>query len=156
MSHTLSRKYATPLHLAPDASRRLGLLLAAVHGTTLLMLPFMALPARVALVLALALLLAYIHARRSHVLRTRPDSIRELVWDSGNHWRLGLQSGTITRASLLPYVFIHPWLVILHFKRQDGRRSRLVLFADMLDPDDFRRLRVRLLIEMKQIATPAK
>ena len=44
--------------------------------------------------------------------------------------------------------------MILHFRRDDGRAARLVLLPDMLDADTFRRLRVRLLIDMKHLATP--
>jgi len=44
--------------------------------------------------------------------------------------------------------------VILHFRRDDGRTVRLVLLPDMLDADSFRRLRVRLLIDMKHLAVP--
>jgi hypothetical protein len=51
-------------------------------------------------------------------------------------------------------VFLQPWLVILHFRRDDGRAARLVLLPDMLDRETFRRLRVRLLIDMKHLAVP--
>jgi hypothetical protein len=84
----------------------------------------------------------------------RPRGDQALVWEEGNRWRLTLRSGHETGASLRPFVFLQPWLVILHFRRDDGRASRLVLLPDMLDEDSCRRLRVRLLIDMKQIANP--
>jgi hypothetical protein len=66
--------------------------------------------------------------------------------------RLTLRSGRETGATLRPFVFMQPWLVILHFRRDDGRTVRLVLLPDMLDADSFRRLRVRLLIDLKRLA----
>lgn len=43
-----------------------------------------------------------------------------------------------------------PWLVIMHFKGDGGRTHHLVLLPDMLEKRLFRRLRVRLMIEVNQ------
>lgn len=154
MSPPLSRTYATPLRLEPVVSRRLGRFLALSHGTALAVLPFCGLPPLPVAALALGVVLSWLRTRRRDVLRRDPDSIASLVWEEGNRWRLSLNGGVETGAVSRPFVFLQPWLVILHFRRDDGRAARLVLLPDMLDADSFRRLRVRLLIDMKHLAVP--
>ncbi len=149
MSHTLSRKYATPLRLEFGRSRRLGVYLTLLHVTALVMLPFMQLSAMPALLVMLLLLLSYLRYHRLY-LAENPDAIRALVWGPAERVQLTLGSGCQVSAALLPHVFIQPWLVILHLRQNQGRKRHLVVLPDMLDSASFRRLRVRLLLEMKQ------
>jgi hypothetical protein len=152
MSPALSGTYATPLRLEPGTSRRLGVFLALSHGAALAVLPFSGLPPLPVAALALCVLLSSLRTRRRDVHRRDPDSIESLVWEEGKRWRLTLCGGSESGATLRPFVFLQPWLVILHFRRDDGGTARLVLLPDMLDEDSFRRLRVRLLIDMKHLA----
>lgn len=128
--------------------------LALSHGAALAVLPFCGLSPLPVAALALGVALSWLCTRRRDVLRRDPDSIVSLVWEEGNRWRLTLHGGDETGAVLRPFVFLQPWLVILHFRCDDGRAARLVLLPDMLDADSFRRLRVRLLIDMKHLAVP--
>jgi hypothetical protein len=150
----LSRTYATPLRLEPGVSRRLDGFLALSHGAALAVLPFCGLPPLPVAAMALGVVLSWLRTRRRDVLRRDPGSIALLVWEEGNRVSLTLRSGQETGATLRPFVFMQPWLVILHFRCDDGRAARLVLMPDMLDADSFRRLRVRLLIDMKRLAVP--
>jgi hypothetical protein len=154
MSPPLSRTYATPLRLEPGVSRRLGIYLVLSHGAALAVLPFCGLPPLPVAALALSVVSSWLRTRRREVQRCDSESIESLVWEEGNRWRLILRSGRETGAILRPFVFMQPWLVILHFRRDDGRTARLVLLPDMLDRETFRRLRVRLLIDMKHLAVP--
>jgi hypothetical protein len=154
MSPPLSRTYATPLRLEPGVSRRLDGFLALSHGVSLAVLPFCGLPPLPVAAMALSVVLSWLRTRRRDAQRRDPDAIHALVWEEGNRCRLSLRSGQETGATLRPFVFMQPWLVILHFRRDDGRAARLVLLPDMLDADSFRRLRVRLLIDMKHLAVP--
>ena len=45
---------------------------------------------------------------------------------------------------LLPNASVHPWLVAFRLICQDGRKHAVVVTADMISADDFRRLRVFL------------
>jgi Membrane-bound toxin component of toxin-antitoxin system len=155
MSPPLSGTYATPLRLEPGVSRRLDGLLALSHGAALAVLPFSGLPPLPVAALMLSVLLSWLISRRRDVRRDDPEGIASLVWEAGNRWRLTLRSGQEAGAVLRPFVFMQPWLVILHFRRDDGRRARLVLLPDMLDHETFRRLRVRLLIDMKHLTVPS-
>ena len=152
MSPPLFRTYATPLCLEPGVSRRLGGFLALSHGAALAVLPFCGLPPLPVAAMACGVVLSWLRTRRRDVLRRDTGSIASLVWEEGNRVGLTLRSGRETGATLRPFVFMQPWLVILHFRRDDGRTVRLVLLPDMLDADSFRRLRVRLLIDLKRLA----
>jgi hypothetical protein len=46
--------------------------------------------------------------------------------------------------------FILPWLVILHFNSRRRNMRYLVLLPDMLDRQVFRKLRVRLKVEINR------
>jgi hypothetical protein len=126
---------------------------ALTHGAALGVLPVSGLPLLPVAALALGVVLSWYRTRRRAVQRRDPDGIEMLVWETGNHWRLTLRGGLETGARLRPFVFLQPWLAILHFRRDDGRAARLVLLPDMLDRESFRRLRVRLLIDMKHLTT---
>jgi hypothetical protein len=155
MSHTLSGKYATPLSLEPRRSRQLGVLVAVVHGGALLVLPFTGLPQPVMAAIALGVAGSFLRAWRTQVSLTGPAAIRRLRWGEGNDWELTRQDGTTLHTSLQPRVFIHPRLVILRFRKSPWRTDSVVLTSDRLDPDLFRKLRVRLLIGIRQLAGPA-
>ncbi len=152
MSHTLSGQYATPLRLELGRSRRVWLCLTLLHGAPLVMLPFMQLPSMPTLLVALVLLLSYLRYRRLYSLTDNPDSVRTLVWGPADRLQLTLACGRRETASLLPQVFVQHWLVILHLNQNMNRSRHLIVLPDMLDTESFRRLRVRLLLEMKQAA----
>jgi hypothetical protein len=147
MSHTLSRKYATPLRLELGRSRLLWRYLTLLHGTTLVILPFMQLPGSFALLLALVLLFSYLRYRRRYWLPDNLDTVRSLLWGSDRRMQLGLGSGQRTGATLLPHGFVLSWLVILQLRLDTGGKRHLIVLPDMLDAESFRRLRVRLLLE---------
>lgn len=152
MSRTLSRKYATPLRLELGSSQRLKVFLQLLHMVALMMLPFMQLTAMQTLLLTLVVLLSYLRYRRLYWSGDNPDAVRGLVWGPADRVQLKLGSGRRVNAALLPHVFVQHWLVILHLSQYKGRRRHLIVLPDMLDTESFRRLRVRLLLEMKQTA----
>lgn len=47
-------------------------------------------------------------------------------------------------ADLLPGATVHPWLTVVRLKTEEGDCAPLIVAADSLKPDDFRRLRVFL------------
>jgi len=123
-----------------------------IHGGALLVLPFtdLVLPASASVALALAW--SFSRCWRTHVSLSHPAAIRQLRWGDGNHWQLTRRDGAMRHTALQTRVFIHPRLVILCFQDAWWRSSCVVLTADRLSPETFRRLRVRLLIEIKQLA----
>ena len=47
-------------------------------------------------------------------------------------------------AELLAGATVHPWLTVARLKMQDGRTHRMLVVADTMNSEDFRRLRVFL------------
>lgn len=89
------------------------------------------------------LLASFVHGWKSCVTHSLRDMPSTLVWQSGDRLQLVLASGAVRPARLLRQALVLPWLVVLHYRVQD-RTRRLAVFADMPDPDGWRRLRVRL------------
>ena len=73
-----------------------------------------------------------------------------MVWGAEKHCLLGLYSGRQQEAELCSQVFILPWLVILHFQYRPRHKKYLVLLPDMVDREVYRRLRVRLKLEINR------
>ena len=145
MWQKLSGKYATPLLLEPGSSRALRAWLMLSHVVALMVLPFTALPLWPLLIIMLVVLLSLSHATMTH-----PGSVCAVEWFEARACKLQLASGKAIKARLMPQVFMLPWLVIMHFKSDRGRIHHLVLLPDMLDGKVFRRLRVRLMIELNE------
>lgn len=153
MSQTLSRTYATPLRLDLRASRRLGVFLAASYASAGMLLPFMNLPASMAAGIMLLLLAGYLRDRQRHLSTRHRAAVATLVWGADDRVRLISPAGKERDAVLMPRAFIQPWLVILHIREPGGQARHYPVLPDMLGADDFRRLRVRLLIEMHHRGT---
>ena len=150
MWQTLSRKYATPLLFEPGPSRTLRAWLILVLVVSIMILPFMPLPVWPGLIILLLMLFSLWRAIRVHVTLGHPDSVCAVQWREARSCRLRLATGQDVEACLMPQVFMLPWLVIMHFRSDGGRIHHLVLLPDMLEPELFRRLRVRLMIELNQ------
>lgn len=52
--------------------------------------------------------------------------------------------GEFVAAELLPGATVHPWLSVIRLQTEDARRYTVVIAADSLAAEDFRRLRVFL------------
>ena len=64
--------------------------------------------------------------------------------DGQDRWQLLREDGNALRLKRLPGSFVHPWLVVLRFKDENGRVYSQALRADNMDAPSLRRLRVRL------------
>ena len=74
-----------------------------------------------------------------------PGAIVRLRVDMQGQYSYQIQNGAWHEAHLLPTSYVTPWLSILSFMPEGSRRVRhAVLFPDALDPEAYRRLRVRL------------
>ena len=145
---TLSRKYATPLHLDIGPSRLLGYWLILVHGVPILMWPVLQPGGWLILTVASTLLFSLVRSWRFQVSRHHPDAICSMMWGKDKDCLLGLHSGKQEAVSMHAQALILPWLVILHFNSRRRHMRYLVLLPDMLDHEMFRKLRVRLKVEI--------
>lgn len=147
----MSGTYATPLHLELGPSRRLRGWLLALHALAMLLLPVAGLPPYAALALAVAIVLSLAWHWPRHVSRTAPACIRTLTWEAERACRLQRRDGTVARATLCGQAFVQPWLVILQLAEPGRLRQHLVVLPDMLDATSYRRLRVRLRLELERL-----
>jgi len=135
MSHAA---YASPLVLETGRSRYLTVYLLLVHA---LALTVIAAPLNLSLTLRLAVAAAVLLSFIWQINRKPP---RRLVWESDGDWQLFFADASERTGQLRPDSYVSPWLVILRFKLVKGGRCSVVIMPDMLDPQSFRRLRVRL------------
>ncbi len=105
------------------------------------------LTAPVQAVVALAVALSGLRCFARHVSRRAAHGIVLLVWDESGRWRLLQRDGRIHDARLEHGAYSHPGLVVLPFRTRSGRRLAVLIVADSVDAEDFRRLRARLRCE---------
>ncbi|MDP1524739.1 MAG: hypothetical protein Q8M20_02915 [Rhodocyclaceae bacterium] len=74
---------------------------------------------------------------------TRPQEITQLSLGAKGELTLATKVGAGGTALILPETAVLPGMVVLVL-RFEGKRTPLVLMADALDPEDYRRLRVWL------------
>lgn len=143
-----SPKYASPLILKPETSRVFIGLFAIAHLGALAVV----LPLNLSWVIKISLL-SLVAVSMFVVLRGKGFSnVNILTWKEGGEWVLELSDGTQYETYLLPSSYVSPWLVVLNFSKAENQRGRSVtLFRDALDEESFRRLRVRLRIDGKNI-----
>jgi toxin CptA len=72
-----------------------------------------------------------------------------IIWQQDNRWKI-MPTENIP-AVLLPHSLVFPWLTILNFRLASGRRRSVMIFADAMDAETFRRLRVRLKVSAKKL-----
>ncbi|HUT41831.1 MAG TPA: protein YgfX [Gammaproteobacteria bacterium] len=124
--------------------------LLLVHAAAALQLPFTTLPMPAMLLIATGILASLAWHWPRQASRAAPGCIHSLTWDGDGTCHLQLQDGAMRRATLCRTAFVQPWLVILHLRTGSRLRRQLVILPDMLDPVTFRRLRVRLRMELGQ------
>jgi hypothetical protein len=114
----------------------------------ILLLPVLHAGSWLNLVIVAAVVCSLVRSWRLQVRRQHPEAVCSMVWGAEKHCLLGLYSGRQQEADLCSQVFILPWLVILHFQYRPRHKKYLVLLPDMVDREVYRRLRVRLKLEM--------
>lgn len=139
-----SPKSAAPLTLDLRPSRRLLLILTAVHGLAGVALWLCALPLAVKIPLSLLLggSLLSVYPRYAH--RRSRFFIARIRQAADGQWFLGYGDGG-ERPARLAGGYVHPQLLILNFATGRLARRAVVILPDAADAEAVRRLRVRLL-----------
>ncbi|GAB1393275.1 hypothetical protein MASR1M60_14380 [Rhodocyclaceae bacterium] len=122
-----------PVVISVRSSYRWRVLMLGAHGVAMMSV----IPLDLALALRLCLI-ALIGLSLYRVL-TRPQEINQLSLGAKGQLKVGA-GGT---AQILPETAVLPGMIVLVL-RVEGKRHTLVLMADALDPEDYRRLRVWL------------
>ena len=138
----MPEKSALCPYLAPKPSQALAVFLLTAHA-----LAFVAAWANLLELWLKLLLSASVALSLWHVIKERANGpeIAGLQLKPDGSWMLRLSSGGDIEAKILGSSIANPWFVLLHLQTENKRYSTLIP-KDSLAPDDFRRLRVALLV----------
>ncbi len=127
------------------ASRTFGALLIGAHATGIAVLPLLALPFWVALILTLALLFSLWYFLRRDAWLALASSCVGLAEEDDGGIVLILRDGGRIPCRILRDSLVMPWLVVLNVLPQGAPVARgVVILPDSMDVEAFRRLRVWL------------
>jgi hypothetical protein len=119
--------------------------LAALAGFAIVLLVIMPAPLWTDAVAALVLVGWAAHRIRQHGLRRAPSSIVEVMLHEDRTIVVRRKDGRVRAGRVLDTSHVHPAFTSIVWRPDGARLARSVpIVADMLDPDDFRRLRVLL------------
>ncbi|MEK7815829.1 MAG: protein YgfX [Pseudomonadota bacterium] len=91
-----------------------------------------------------------VHAIRLHGLRTASRALVELELDTEGLCSVRQNRDAHWRAAEIVQTLVHPWLVMLVLKPEGrARRLSLVIAADAVEAEAFRRLRARLRLQIR-------
>ncbi|MGH8614146.1 MAG: protein YgfX [Gammaproteobacteria bacterium] len=135
--------FQTPIMLQPHFSPALTCAFGLIHlaAFIVVLLQPLALLSKVAF--ATAVVLSSALTIRRHVLFLGASIVAITLKPDGT-FLVRLANSEVEKGELLPGAFVHPQLTVLVFKLSRKRRRALLLTPDNVDPDGFRRLRVRL------------
>lgn len=141
----MSNYSVKPLRITLRPSRQLAWLLGTVVPGCVAVALLLPLPRWVAWGLAVVLALCLLHAWARDVSLRLQSSFCALELDAHGCLRCRTRDGCWHEVQVLPTSTVTSWLAILNFRLEGRRFARhLVLLPDMLNGDDFRRLRVWL------------
>lgn len=139
----MQNRFELPLFISVKPSRWFIAVFYFAYAGAILALTASNLPLIIQILIIAGLLASLIHGHYLYINRKNPDSPVQLVLNQAGEWLLSLASGQTVPVVLKPMAFVHPLLVVLTFKAETGS-YRVILTPDTVDPDTFRRLRVRL------------
>lgn len=136
--------FGAPLRLVFRPSRRLVGLIAFTHLGAAILLSQLQWPLWLLLCAVLLILVHGVRALRRQALFNARGAVRGLLRDGSGNWRL-LTDSRERPVTLDHDAYIHRQLVVLAFAEQGKWATEVVtVLPDMLDADQFRRLRVCL------------
>ncbi|MGH8578857.1 MAG: protein YgfX [Gammaproteobacteria bacterium] len=135
--------FQAPIMLQPHFSPALACAFSLIHLTAFIVVLFQPLALLSKVALAIAVVLSGVLAMRRHLFFLGASIVAITLKPDGT-FLVRLASSEVEKGKLLPGAFVHPQLTVLVFKLSQKRRRVLLLTPDNVDPEGFRRLRVRL------------
>ena len=117
--------------------------ISLAHGGAVRLLWPVALPVGLKIILLLMICASFVKSMHSHLYYFNDNDPVELFLNNEDEWFLTTRKGETYEVQLYPEHYVHPWLVVLLF-RAEAQKHTIILTPDMINPDIFRRLRVRL------------
>ncbi len=127
------------------ASQALAWFIGVLHLGGMLIVGLIPISILIRLSLFALLVASLMHILLTHALRSSPHAIRKVTFEHDGEWALERRNEELLGPCRLCSHFVHRWLVILQLRCTRGRLPiSLVVTADAVDGDAFRRLRARL------------
>lgn len=133
-----------PIRLALVPSRHLAVYILLLHGSVLLVLPFISAQSTTVWILAAIVLLSFAFNWHTHLNLKRGRAIEKIERMPDATWILTDRLKTRYQAELLSGSYVSPWLLVLRFRLSRFRRRTIILLQDSAEDDLLRRLRVQL------------
>ena len=99
-----------------------------------------------ALLTCIPLISFFIYLHR-HYLYSDIQRVETLILDSKDNWQVKMNNGASHHAELDHRLFVHPWLTIISLIFEN-HREYFIFTPEIIQADQFRRLRVRLRFEV--------
>lgn len=135
-----STPYGEPLELLLRPSRLIGTLLCLMHMAAVLVVAPLPIIFSWRVVLLFAVVSSFFWNLYIYMQRTP----KRVHWSRELGWTLTDRQGKEHPVTLLPEAYLSPWLVIPHFKDEQGKRRTVMIAQDSVRPDAFRHLKVLL------------
>jgi toxin CptA len=142
-----SASFNATIDLSPRPSVRALTALFVLHAAALVLLMLALRPGPAMAGLAAAMALSWLWTRRHPLFGFGRRALARLTWHTEGGWTLHEASGQKHEAELLGNSLVHPRLMVLNFRLEDGGRRSRALLGDELEPELMRRLRARLKAE---------
>lgn len=120
--------------------------LAGAHAGALGVLAMLPAPDWIIVVLTVVVVAHAVYSIRRHALLRDAGSVVRVLWDAQGQWTLTQRDGTAFSAKLLSGSYLHPILTVLNFKVSNWRRMSVVILPRRVEAENFRKLRVRLML----------
>ena len=141
MSSTVS---VTPTTVEIRPSRWLACYVLSVYAAACLVIIILPVSPWVVGAALSVLLLSNVANYRTRVSLRSRRAVVMLNRHTDGTWQLCQTSGVSCQARLLPDSYLHPELLVLNFRLDNGKRRSVVLMRDSADATCLRRLRVEL------------
>lgn len=115
-----------------------------LHTAPLVLLPMAMREGPWMVALAFGIALSWVWLRRHPAFGFGPRALVRIIAHADGRWTLENPSRKALAAQLLGDSFVRPWLMVLNFRSEDGRRRTRIVLGDETTPEALRRLRVRL------------
>lgn len=144
--------FTAAFRITPTFSKTLFLVLTVCALLTILVVIYLSTLFLIKLFIISGVLVWFYVTVREHCWH-RGNAVQEALLRTDNIWLLSINNLKAIdqktdqkpiKAELLSGCLVQPWLTILQFKIPNQRKKSLILLKDNIDPDTFRRLRVRL------------
>ena len=135
--------FNTPVRIPVKLSRWLLAGISLAHGGAVCLLWSVALPVGLKIIFLLMTCISFINSMHKHLYFLDDNRPVELFLNNEDEWFLTTRKDETYEVQLHAEHYVHPWLVVLLF-RTEARKHTIILTPDMIHPDVFRRLRVRL------------